>query len=99
MGLQIDNPAGVAGVIHAGWIELKGVLSGHNEHQILVETERGEDMSMKTYRQALGMDLSDPVRTILQNQFAQVQRGHDKMRNLRDSTAQQRPQEEKTRTA
>src|SRR5579871_6403535 len=53
MGLQIDNPAGVAGVIHAGWIELKGVLSQHSEHQILVETERGEDLSMKTYRQAL----------------------------------------------
>ena len=32
----------VIGTLHHGWIPLKGVLTGHSEHLILEETERGE---------------------------------------------------------
>ncbi len=87
LGIDVPNPSGVAGALHAGWMELKGALSGHSEHQILVETERGEDLSMKTYREALAMNISDELRSVLQEQFAQIQQSHDRIRNLRDSTA------------
>ncbi len=99
MGLDVTNPAGVAGVLHASWIELKGLLSDHSEHQILVETERGEDLSLKTYREALAMMLSDGTREMLQNQFAQIQQSHDRIRTLRDNTAPKKPPEEQVRHA
>jgi hypothetical protein len=57
LGIDIANPIGISGALHAGWMELKGALSGHSERQILEECERGEDLSIKTYRQALKMNL------------------------------------------
>lgn len=86
LGIHIDDPSGAAGAVHAGWMELKGALTGRNEHQILVETERGEDSSMRTYRQALAMNISEAVRSVLETQFAQVRQAHDRIRALRDST-------------
>jgi uncharacterized protein (TIGR02284 family) len=87
MGMDIDDSSGIGGVLHAGWMELKGAVSRHDEHQILVEAERGEDYSIRTYREALGMNLSEELRSILGSQFAKVQQDHDRIRSLRDSTA------------
>ena len=40
LNMNVPNPSGIAGALHAGWIELKGVLSRHNEHEILFEVAR-----------------------------------------------------------
>lgn len=99
LGLQIDNPSGIGGVIHAGWITLKGVLTGHNEHQILVETRRGEELSVKAYREALAMSLSEPVRALLEQQFERVQQAHDRIQSLCESTAPPPSPDQRTRQA
>jgi uncharacterized protein (TIGR02284 family) len=87
MGMDIDDSSGITGVLHAGWMELRGAVSRHDEHQILVEAERGEDYSVRTYREALGLNVSEGIRTILESQFTKVQQAHDRIRSLRDSTA------------
>jgi uncharacterized protein (TIGR02284 family) len=85
-GNEPADPAGVAGTLHRGWIVLKGVLTGHSEHQILEETERGEDLSVSRYKEALAKELPAQVRSVLQEQYNQVQQAHDRIRTLRDST-------------
>ena len=87
MGMHIDDPSGLAGALIGGWIELKGILSRHNERQILIEVARGEAQSVKTYRQTLAMNLSSEVRTLIESQSAQVQQARDRIVSLRDSTA------------
>lgn len=87
LGGKPEDPTGVAGVLHSGWMALKGVLTGHSEHQILEETERGEDLSLKTYRDALSRNLSDQVRQIVQRQYQQIEQAHERIRALRDQTA------------
>jgi len=87
LGLDIENPQGLSGMLHAGWMELKGALTGHSEHQILEETERGEDLSLKTYRQALNMSLNEEIRSILQRQVAEIESAHMRIRTMRDQTA------------
>lgn len=87
-GQSADHPSGVGGKLHSAWIRLKGVLTGHSEHEILEETERGEDYSVSTYRDALSKNIPPHLRTIVQEQFAQVQQAHNKIRALRDSTKQ-----------
>src|SRR5947199_2243676 len=52
MGFDPTHPSGVAGVLHGAWMTLKGALTGNSPHAILVEAERGEDWSVKTYRDA-----------------------------------------------
>ena len=87
MGGDADDPAGTKGKLHGAWIKLKGAVTGHSEHEILEETERGEDLSVKTFQDALGKDLTPEIRSVLQNQYQQVQRAHNQIRALRDSTS------------
>jgi uncharacterized protein (TIGR02284 family) len=87
MGFEPANPSGVSGTLHGGWMALKGVFTGHSPHAILVETERGEDKSMNAYRQALSVNLPDRLRSVIENQFSQVQQDHAQIRTLRDQTA------------
>ena len=85
-GNQPSDPSGLAGTMHRGWIVLKGVLTGHSEHQILEETERGEDLSVSRYRDALAKPLPAELRSLLERQFAEVQQAHNRIKALRDST-------------
>jgi uncharacterized protein (TIGR02284 family) len=87
LGFETINPQGLGGVLYAGWINLKGLLTGHDVHAILVEAERGEDWTLKTYRTALGKTLPPEIASIIQKQFEEVRQAHDHIRSLRDSTA------------
>jgi uncharacterized protein (TIGR02284 family) len=97
LGFEATNPQGLGGVLHAGWINLKGLLTGHDVHAILVETERGEDWALKTYRAALGKAMPPEIGSIIQRQFEEIQTAHDRIRTLRDSTAP--PEDEKASAA
>ncbi len=81
------EPSGVAGKAHSAWMAIKGMLTGHSSHQILEETERGEDMSVKRYQDALSGDVPAELRTILEQQYQEVRTAHDRIRGLRDSYA------------
>lgn len=80
------EPGGLAGKLHSAWMSVKGTLTGHSAHQILVETERGEDLSVQRYREALDKTPPAALRTVLQEQYEQVQLAHTHLRNLRDRT-------------
>lgn len=86
LGAEPKHPSGTIGKMHAGWIALKGALSGHSDHQILEETERGEDLSLKQYHEALASDVPPPLREILMRQMQSVEQGHVEMRTLRDAS-------------
>ncbi len=88
-GGEPEDSSGVLGKLHHGWIALKGVLTGHSEHQILEETERGEDLSLSRYRDALSRQLPGELRSIVERQYQQVQVAHNKIRELRDASAKQ----------
>lgn len=90
LGIDVENPVGISGVLHAGWMELKGAFTGHSERQILEECERGEELSLKTYRQALNMNIDPTVRNILQRQAAEVETAAVRIRSLREGAAGER---------
>jgi uncharacterized protein (TIGR02284 family) len=87
LGNEAGDPSGLAGKLHSAWITLKGVVTGHSEHQILVETERGEDLSVERYREALDKNPPRELRTVIEQQYEQVRQAHNHIRNLRDKTA------------
>ncbi len=64
MGFDTPHPSGIAGTLHGAWMTVKGALTSHSEHAILEETERGEDWSLKTYREALARNLPVGIRSI-----------------------------------
>lgn len=81
-----EDQGSIAGAVHRGWIDLKAALMSRDEHAVLAECERGEDVAVKAYKDALeDVDLASNVRQTLQKQFTHVQAAHDRVRNLRDS--------------
>lgn len=76
----------VAGAVHRGWLNLKAALMSKDEHAVLAECERGEDVAVAAYRKALeNEDLPSNIRATLEKQFTEVKSTHDHVRNLRDS--------------
>ncbi len=87
LGFEPANPLGTAGTLHGVWISLKGAVVANKDHAALEEAERGEDQSIKAYREALGVILQSELRTIAERQFAAIEQSHARIRTLRDQTA------------
>jgi uncharacterized protein (TIGR02284 family) len=87
LGFEPIDPQGVGGMLHASWMSLKGIFTGHNVHAILVEAERGEDLAVRTYQIALSKTLTPEIAQVMQKQFAEMQAAHDRIRTLRDANA------------
>jgi uncharacterized protein (TIGR02284 family) len=98
LGLYLDDPAGVGGVLHSVWMEMKAALSDHSEHQILDDISRTEENTLKTYRQALQMSLNEEVRTVLERQAGEIEATDTRIRALCEATAAESG-EERTRRA
>lgn len=86
LGDRPNDGGSVAAAIHRGWIDLKSMVGMSDRHSILAECERGEDSAVKAYREAIQQGLPPVVATIVQTQYEQVQRVHDRVRALRDAS-------------
>jgi uncharacterized protein (TIGR02284 family) len=77
----------LAAKAHRGWLDLQAALKAGDPHAILAECERGEDMALVVYREALQVqDIDVESRRIIQQQYEAVQAAHDRVRQLRDRT-------------
>ncbi len=80
------NTGSLSGSLHRGWINLKAALASQDEHAILAECERGEDVAVAAYRKALeGNELPVAAAEIVRTQFAGIQAAHNQVKALRDA--------------
>jgi uncharacterized protein (TIGR02284 family) len=80
------QPANPAAALHRAWMGLVTALESNETHAVLTECERGEDVSVTAYREALAeRDLDLQTRGLIQSQYELVQAAHDRLRQLRDS--------------
>jgi uncharacterized protein (TIGR02284 family) len=84
LGGSPEEGGSASGAMHRGWVAVKGTLAGYNERTILEETERGEDIALASYRDALDETLPPEVRQVVERQFEGVKRNHAQVRMLRD---------------
>lgn len=74
----------VSGSLHRRWVDVKSAVTGKDEVSVLNECERGEDVAVKSYRNALEKELPPDVRAIVERQYNGVLRNHDQVKALRD---------------
>jgi len=84
IGGEPEHSGSTSGALHRGWIGLKSALTGDDDHAILAEAERGEDVAVKNYRDALSKDLPSDIRNVIDRQYRQIQQAHNTVRALRD---------------
>jgi uncharacterized protein (TIGR02284 family) len=68
------------GRLHRGWMNLKGKISGHHDHVILEEAERGEDAAVRAYRDALNEVLAPAARELVEQQCEAIAKAHEHIR-------------------
>jgi len=83
-----EDSSSATGAMHRTWINIKSAVTNRDRHAILAEAERGEDSAVDAYKDALEENLPTPIKDIVTRQAAEVKTAHDKIRNLRDATAQ-----------
>lgn len=84
LGGKPDDHGHISGAIHRGWLDLKTLTGGDVDLKVLDEVERGEDVAKAAYSKALQVQLSAPVRSVVERQYQGAVRNHDRVRDLRN---------------
>ena len=87
LGGDPQKSGSATAAMHRGWIDIKGTLTGKDDHSILSECERGEDSAVEAYKDALKLDLPSNIRSTIERQFQSVKLVHDRVKQMRDSKA------------
>ena len=71
---------------HRVFLNLKSVVTGHDDKAIINEVEAGEDHIKAKYEDALrDRDLSPAVQSLIASAYDSVKSGHDKIRDIKHS--------------
>jgi hypothetical protein len=71
-----ETGGSASGALHRGWVSLRGSVAGYSDKTMLEECERGEDVALERYRDALDEALPDQVRMLIERQYEGVKRNH-----------------------
>ena len=86
LGQVPENSGSIAASVHRRWIDLKSAITGNDDKAIIDECERGEDIAVSSYRDALAKDVPSDLKSLIDRQYAGVKAAHDKVRNLKHGT-------------
>ena len=84
LGGDPEKSGSVSGSLHRGWLDIKSAITGKDDHAIVAEAERGEDVAKSTFESALKETLPASALTLVQQQAAKVRQAHDRVREIRD---------------
>ena len=82
LGGDPEKDGSVAASLHRGWINIKSTVTGKDEHAIIAEAERGEDVAKAEFEKALKEPLPPQVLALVQRQAALVRAAHDRVRAM-----------------
>ena len=72
----------VTATLHRGWMDIKSLVAGRDEGAIIAECERGEDLALEIYQQALASLLPADLQAVVERQFGKIKEAHDQIRSL-----------------
>jgi uncharacterized protein (TIGR02284 family) len=72
------------GTLHRAWVDLKTVMTRHDNLTVLEECERGESAAITAYENALWEELPAPLRTLLGKQYKGAKKNRDQVRQMRN---------------
>ena len=76
----------MAAKAHRGWMALKDALTGSKPDGVIDACVSGEDHAVSEYEGALGQDLSEGLRTVVQRQLGEIQAARAELKGLQVAT-------------
>jgi uncharacterized protein (TIGR02284 family) len=86
LGAEPETSGSIAASLHRGWINIREALQGNDESAVLNESERGEDVAIDAYQDALKQALPSDIMSIVERQYMQIREAHDRVKSLRNVT-------------
>lgn len=84
-GDDVDEGGSAGAAVHRGWLKVKDAVTGDDAGGVLGAAATGEDHAVSEYEKALGADLSDGFRTVVQRQHSAIVASRDEVKALRAS--------------
>jgi uncharacterized protein (TIGR02284 family) len=84
LGGDAETTGTVAAAVHRGFIGLKAAVTGSDEAAIITECERGEQLAVKSYEDALEKDLPADVAAVVERQYRGAVQNLERVRALGD---------------
>jgi uncharacterized protein (TIGR02284 family) len=69
----------VAATLRRAWLNLTQLLSGASDEMLIDEAERGEGIAVRSYAAALRKELPPDIRSLVERQYDEVRRAHDRL--------------------
>jgi uncharacterized protein (TIGR02284 family) len=88
LGGAVEEGGSVAGSVHRGWMDMKGIVKGHSDTIILTEAARGEDQAVRAYESALESALPPAAESLARSQYLDVKDVHDRVKALEEQWRQ-----------
>ena len=82
LGGDPETTGSVAARLHRGWIGLKSAITGQDDAAIITECERGEQLAVRNYEDALRKDLPADVRAVVERQYRGAVQNLERVRAL-----------------
>ncbi|HYW32679.1 MAG TPA: PA2169 family four-helix-bundle protein [Gemmatimonas sp.] len=82
LGGSPETTGTVAAAVHRGWMGLKSAVSGKDEAAILTECERGEELAVTKYEEAMKADLPAESHAVVEAQYRGTISNLEKVRAL-----------------
>jgi uncharacterized protein (TIGR02284 family) len=88
LGGDPEKTGSVTGAVHRAWMDIKGTLTGKDDHAILSECERGEDSAVNAFQEAIkSKNLPDSILPVIEHQLNGIRQTHDRVKQMRDAKA------------
>lgn len=84
LGAEPETSGSIAASLHRGWINIREALQGNDENAVLNEVERGEDVAVDSYQDALKQALPADVMSVVERQYMQIREAHDRIKSLKN---------------
>jgi uncharacterized protein (TIGR02284 family) len=87
LGGDAEKSGSISASLHRGWINIKSTVTGKDEHAVIAEAERGEDIAKAVFEKALKEPLPAQVLALVQRMAGQVREAHDRVRAMEKAGA------------
>ncbi|MEZ4616086.1 MAG: PA2169 family four-helix-bundle protein [Caldilineaceae bacterium] len=86
-GAEAPDVESMAGLMQDVWMNIRNIVSG-NDTAVIVECDRGDELAIEHYHDALNKSLPEDVDILLRKQFGLLKGGHERIHRLADALQQ-----------
>ena len=82
LGGHEEGDGSLTGSLHRSWMGIRDAITGHDEHAIIREAERGERAALSAYEDAVNGMLPPTARDLIERQCEAVRLSHQRVHAL-----------------